>query len=221
MAKASDNQFPKIILTEGPVPATPTAGDQKLYIDVADHHLKRVDENDAVVDIEDNAAIDAGDVTYTPTTVTDWDSDADPGSTMDALDQLAERVDDVEPYAIAQVATINFVIDGGGSAITTGIKGDIELPWAGTINQVTLLADQSGSIVVDIWLEQYADFPPEDADSITAAAPPTITTATKSQDSTLTAWTTTVAAGDILRFNVDSCDTITRCTVSLKITRTA
>ena len=113
------------------------------------------------------------------------------------------------------------VIDGGGSAITTGIKGDVELPWAGTINQATLLADQSGSIVVDIWLEQYADFPPEDADSITAAAPPTITTATKSQDSTLSGWTTSVAAGDILRFNVDSCDTITRCTVSLKITRTA
>ena len=41
-------------------------------------------------------AVDADDVTYTPTTATDWDSDADPGSTMDALDQLAERVDDLE-----------------------------------------------------------------------------------------------------------------------------
>lgn len=40
--------------------------------------------------------VDADDVTYTPTTLTDWDSDADPGDVEQALDQLAERVDDLE-----------------------------------------------------------------------------------------------------------------------------
>jgi hypothetical protein len=164
---------------------------------------------------------DAAGITYTPAAATDWDGDADPGNVDDALDQLAARIDDVEPYAIAQIATLNFVIDGGGAAITTGIKGDIELPWAGAISQVTMLADQSGSIVVDIWKDTYANFPPDDADSITGAAPPTITNAQKSQDATLTGWTTSVAADDILRFNVDSCTGITRCTVSLKLTRTA
>jgi len=39
---------------------------------------------------------DAGDVTYTPNTATDWDSDSDPGDVDNALDQLAERVDDLE-----------------------------------------------------------------------------------------------------------------------------
>lgn len=222
MAKASNNQFPSVLFAEqGSAPAGPAAGDQRIFIDSSDHHLKRVDSAGAVVDLETDGTPDAANTSFTGSVATDWDSDTSPTDVGAALDQLAERIDDVEPYAIAQVATINFVIDGGGSAITTGIKGDVELPWAGTINQATLLADQSGSIVVDIWLEQYADFPPEDADSITAAAPPTITTATKSQDSTLSGWTTSVAAGDILRFNVDSCDTITRCTVSLKITRTA
>lgn len=41
-------------------------------------------------------AHDAADVTYTPTVATDWDSDADPGDVDEALDQLAERVDDLE-----------------------------------------------------------------------------------------------------------------------------
>lgn len=109
--------------------------------------------------------------------------------------------------------TLTFVIDGGGSAITTGIKGDVEVPFACTINQVTLLADTSGSIVVDIWKDTYANYPPTGADSITASAKPTISAATKSQDSTLTGWTTSVTAGDILRFNVDSAATITRVTV--------
>jgi len=118
------------------------------------------------------------------------------------------------------VSTLNFVIDGGGSAITTGIKGDIEIPFACTINQVTLLADQSTTTVIDIWKDTYANYPATDADSITAAAVPTITAALKSQDSTLTAWTTSITAGDCLRFNVDSTDNAERITISLKVTKT-
>jgi hypothetical protein len=114
--------------------------------------------------------------------------------------------------------TITFIIDGGGSTITTGIKGDLEIPFACTITAATLLADQSGSIVIDIWKDTYANYPPTDADSITSAAPPTISTATKSQDTTLTGWTTSITAGDTLRFNVDSITTCTRVTLSLKVT---
>lgn len=114
---------------------------------------------------------------------------------------------------------IGITIDGGGSAITTGIKGFIEIPFACTITRVTMLADQSGSAVVDIWKDTYANYPPTDADSITASAVPTISTATKSQDSTLTGWTTSVSAGDIIGFNVDSASTITRLTITLKTTR--
>lgn len=115
--------------------------------------------------------------------------------------------------------SINFMIDGGGDVITTGIKGDIEVPIACTINQVTLVADQTGSIVIDIWKDTYANFPPTVADTITASAKPTISSAVKSQDSTLTGWTTSIAAGSVLRFNVDSVSTLTRVTLSLKVTR--
>lgn len=121
---------------------------------------------------------------------------------------------------LSGIMAIEFIIDGGGSALTTGIKGDLEIPFACTIQQVSMLADQSGSVVVDIWKDTYANFPPVDADSITASAPPTISSTTKSQDSTLTGWTTTVAAGDILRFNVDSITTIERVVVSLKVIKT-
>ncbi len=46
-------------------------------------------------DIEDMGH-DAADVTYTPAVAADWNGDADPGNVDDALDQLAERVDDLE-----------------------------------------------------------------------------------------------------------------------------
>lgn len=121
--------------------------------------------------------------------------------------------------ANSKIAVISFIIDGGGSVITTGVKGDLEIPFACTINKATLLADQSGSIVVDIWKDTYANYPPTVADTITASAKPTISSATKSQDSTLTGWTTSVSAGDTLRFNVDSITTCTRVLVSLKVTK--
>lgn len=110
---------------------------------------------------------------------------------------------------------IEFVIDGGAVAITTGIKGDIEVPFACTIRQVTLLADATGSIVVDIWKDTYANFPPTVADTITASAKPTISSAVKSYDATLTGWTKSLAYGDILRYNVVSAATIKRVLVSL------
>lgn len=128
-----------------------------------------------------------------------------------------------DPYASASagsgVVGIQIVIDGGGAEIATGVHGDVEVPFACTITQVTGLADQSGSIVVDIWKDAYANYPPTDADSITASAPLTLSTAVKAQDATLTGWTTSISAGDTLRYNVDSVTTIERLTVSLKCTR--
>lgn len=118
------------------------------------------------------------------------------------------------------IATITFVIDGGGDTITTGIKGYLEIPFACTITAARALADQSGSIVVDIWKDTYANYPPADADSITASAPVTISSATKSENTTLTGWTTSISAGDILGFNVDSITTCERVTIALTVTRT-
>jgi hypothetical protein len=130
------------------------------------------------------------------------------------------KIEDIPGYLNPVISSITFIIDGGGSAITTGQKGHLEIPFDCEIQRVTLLADQSGSIVIDIWKDTYANFPPTDADSITSAAPPTLSAAQKYQDSTLTGWTKTINAGDILAFNVDSAATVTRITLALKVKKT-
>lgn len=122
--------------------------------------------------------------------------------------------------AVGLVQDIAFVIDGGGSVIVTGLKGDLQINFGCTIVAWTLLGDQSGSIVVDIWKDTYANYPPVIGDVITASAKPTITTAVKNTSTTLTGWTTSIAAGDTLRFNVNSVTTLTRVTLILKVTRT-
>ena len=108
-----------------------------------------------------------------------------------------------------------FIIDGGGSAITTGVKGDLYIPDAFTITGVALLADQSGSIVVDLWVDTYANYPPTVADTITASAKPTLSSATKTKDTTLTGWTTSIGSDRTLRVNVDSASTVTRVVLAV------
>ena len=137
---------------------------------------------------------------------------------------ITQSAADARYSALAHTHTttraIEFIIDGGGATITTGVKGDLEIPYAATITAARLFADQSGSIVVNVWKDTYANFAPTVADKITASAPPTISSASKSQDTTLTGWTTSISAGDILRFNVDSVTTIQRVTLSLTVTIT-
>lgn len=114
---------------------------------------------------------------------------------------------------------LEFTYDGHGSVPATGIMGDGQVPFACTITGVTVLADQSGSAVIDIWKDSYANYPPTGADTITASAKPTLSSATKYTDTTLSGWTTALAAGDTIRFNLDSITTITRLTIILKVKR--
>lgn len=122
---------------------------------------------------------------------------------------------------IPTAAAVGYTINGGGAVITTGTIGvGLRVPFACTITSATLLADQTGSIVVDIWKDTYANYPPTVADSICASAKPTISASNKSVDTTLTGWTVNIAAGDVLYFNVDSCSTITNCVLVLGVTKT-
>jgi hypothetical protein len=114
----------------------------------------------------------------------------------------------------------NVVFDGGGAAIASGTFIDVEFDFACRIDQVTMLADRSGSITVDLWKDTYANFPPTSADPITGATPPTISASNKSQDANLVGWTRAIAAGDIVRAVVTSIATIQRVTLALKLRRT-
>lgn len=118
-------------------------------------------------------------------------------------------------------STIGYVISGGGSTITTGTIGlGLRVSYNCIIKSATLLADQTGSIVVDIWKDTYANYPPTDADSITGSSPLTISSSNKSEDTVLSGWTTQINEGDILFFNVDSVTNLQEVSIFLKVTKT-
>ena len=121
---------------------------------------------------------------------------------------------------VSSAGQLTFTYDGGGQPITTGFKGYWPVEFACTITKVTLTADVSGSVVVDIWKDTFVNAPPTVADTITASAKPTLTASAKSSDAVLTGWNKTITAGDAIGFNIDSTSgVITRLVVTLAITK--
>lgn len=114
---------------------------------------------------------------------------------------------------------VEIIFDGGGSAIAAATSACLVVPKAITITGAYMFADTSCTAVVDVWKDTIANYPPTDADSITASAPITITAGTNSTDTTLTGWTKSVAALAVLKFNVDSNDNATKLTVVLTFDR--
>jgi hypothetical protein len=116
---------------------------------------------------------------------------------------------------VSNTRTLNFIIDGGGVTITTGKKGIAVIDGDYTVTGWTIIAGQSGSIVVDVNRATYANFPT--TASIAGSELPTLSSAQKNEDLTLSSWTTTLSARDVLEFEVDSVTTVTRVTVALRL----
>lgn len=106
--------------------------------------------------------------------------------------------------------------DPSGPVISTGVKMYVAVPAALKIKGWTLLANASGSIVIDVWKDTYANFPPTDADRIAGTEKPTLSSQQKNQDLSLTTWSTTdIDVGDVLAFEVESAATVKQVTLTL------
>jgi hypothetical protein len=109
-------------------------------------------------------------------------------------------------------------MDGAGTAITTGIKGYLVVPFDCTIQAWHIVASTAGNMVVDVW--KKAGALPSVADTIAGTGKPTLTGTSYATSSDLSGWGTTgITAGDVLAFNVDSAATIQKASLSIKFTQ--
>jgi hypothetical protein len=130
---------------------------------------------------------------------------------------------DLKTFLGLRKAAIEVLIDGGGEVIPVAFKVPVRVPFDCTVVSWHVLApEQSGAIVIDVWKDTYANFPPTVADTIAGTEKPTITaTGNKGQDLSLSTWTGSGALteGDILIFNVDSVATLEKVLVTLEVLR--
>lgn len=125
------------------------------------------------------------------------------------------------PFSVAngRLAAMEFEIGDGVNVINANTQGWQEVPFDCSLVRATVLADQTGSIVIDVWKAPYSSYPPTVSNSITGGAPPSISGGIKFQNTTLTGWTTSFSAGDIVKFNVNSASSIAKATLSLVLLR--
>lgn len=136
------------------------------------------------------------------------------------LSGLGSGVATMLASATGATVALSWIIDGGGTTITTGLKYGLKIPFACTITAWTIGLDQSGSIVIALWKDTQANYPPVVGDEISAASRPTVSAATTATG-TPSGWTTVnVAAGDWIFFNVNSVTSATWANITLMAVKT-
>lgn len=106
--------------------------------------------------------------------------------------------------------------DPAGSALATGVLCYIVVPMAGTITGWDIVTD-AGTATVDVWKIATGTAKPTVTNTVTASAKPAIASGTAVHSTTLTSWTTSVSANDIIGFNLDAVATAKYITVNLQI----
>jgi hypothetical protein len=83
----------------------------------------------------------------------------------------------------------------GSPALSASATACTLVNFSGTIVSASLVADQSGSVTVDVRTVAFGSYTgPSSTSTITAADTPALSSAVKEQDTTLTGWTTSLAA---------------------------
>lgn len=112
--------------------------------------------------------------------------------------------------------SFGITIDGGGSDIITGNKGYAVIPYNGTITGWELIGNTSGSCVIDVWKTTSGNIPTV-LNTITGTEKPTLSSQQINSDLNLTTWTTNVSQYDVVGFNVDSANGLSRVNLSIYI----
>jgi len=153
-------------------------------------------------------------------------------STGDLITASIWNVDLVENLKVADAVGFDYIIDGGGAAISTGLKAPMRVPYAFSVGDVSITADVAGTLDVDVLYKATwdSDVLTTSDSNLTAATSDGGTTDkmlqivsnTISSDTFPAAlWTTTtLAQGSAFGFRVHAAATITRVTVHVRSSKT-
>ena len=108
---------------------------------------------------------------------------------------------------------------GFGSPLVVNSKTYLRIPYNCQLLGWDIIADQTGSLVIEVWKGTFDELPDSEDDSITGENDPTITNNIKATDDVLEDWSKILAEGDYLCFNIKSAASITAAVLTLKITK--
>lgn len=120
------------------------------------------------------------------------------------------------------VQNLTIMIDGDGNPIDPGVSGLLKLPSDCRLTawEIVSVDAVEGDIVVELWVDSYDNFPPDDADIVGASETPTLTAAVKNRNTSLNAGLGyNLNSGDWLTWTVISATDVTKVALSLTLVR--
>jgi len=186
------------------VAGTQNLGSGDIMFDVGDYVIhngtvwEKSDTTDAVSSVDGQT----GDVDLSGTY-------ADIGHTHDASDIGAHEL------------VLQWVIGNGVDVITTSTPVfPQEIPTDANIVGWTLYAPkESGSITLDVWVDDYANLPLTNVDSICGATKAILSSAQTAQDLTISTWDPEVFKGYWIQPEIESASTLTLVVLSIRLER--
>jgi len=162
-------------------------------------------------------------------TAVDYESPpASPPETIIQYRTLDDRLEAIEAVAGSGVRRLGVTLDGAGVVLSAGVKGQLQLDYAGTIIGWCVIADAVGSIAVDVQ-RATSESPPAapsipntTTDKISASAPIAISSAQSASGGVeeVETWDTLLAKWDVIQFSVVSASVIKRATLYIRIQET-
>jgi hypothetical protein len=132
-----------------------------------------------------------------------------------AFSNLSGAATGAQIPANVRARAIGATFSGGGSALTVGLVNYFTVPFACTISSWSITVD-TGTATVDVWKTPTGTAVPTVSNTITASATPAISTGTALHSTTLTGWTTSVSANDIIAFQIKAVSNATLASLVLE-----
>lgn len=139
---------------------------------------------------------------------------ADSGNSLDTRKAKKSNITFYTVNQLKRTITLRAKADSG--ILPTGaLKINLPIAINATITGWRLVCDVASTLSLDVW--KKAGVLPSIADTIVAATPPIVTAASVASSSTLTGWTTAIAAGDIVECSVLSNNNANEFTLVLEM----
>jgi hypothetical protein len=114
---------------------------------------------------------------------------------------------------------VNYVIDGVGAVLSSGVKGFVRLPAVCTLVRASMFADAAGNVTVELDTADYTGHTASYTD-LTGGTNLALSAASKVARTSLGSWTTSFDYGDLIRYSISGTPTVmTKLTVVLDFTR--
>jgi hypothetical protein len=107
---------------------------------------------------------------------------------------------------VQNTSTISFIVNNNQSVIIPGIKGFIKPGKNGTLNSITIISNETGSVTLDILKSNYSSYPA--MTTITSGGFVVLSSAQKMNNLTLPGYNTTIDINEFYIVNVKSATTI-------------